>query len=250
MRICQLEKLPIRAKRLSLIAREMTSPISYLEIGVATGETMLRVPAGLVVGVDPAPEVDPSLLSERFLLFELESDVFFANYGGQFAFDLVFLDGLHEWRQTLRDLHNVLPLLKQGGLIVIDDSVPTDKYSANPDPSVIESAHKAGLENHRRWYGDVFKAIMALEKIRPDLEYVTVGGVNGVHGQTIVWKKGLREPIQRSDDAYLQSLDLFAFEELDFTTGLPDFYRKIRETRRLYSNLVKRSAREWISSEH
>ncbi len=40
-------------------------------------------------------------------------------------FDVIYLDGLHTFEQTLRDLLNALTLVADAGVIILDDVLPS-----------------------------------------------------------------------------------------------------------------------------
>ena len=50
------------------------------------------------------------------------SDEFFKN--NKEKFDLIFLDGLHTYHQTIKDINNSLRNLNSNGIIIIHDCLP------------------------------------------------------------------------------------------------------------------------------
>jgi hypothetical protein len=80
---------------------------SYLEIGCKDNSTFNRVNAIKKVGVDP----------NRGGTLRMTSDQYFKDHND--TFDLVFVDGLHEHEQAVRDVENSLLRLNPGGTIVI-----------------------------------------------------------------------------------------------------------------------------------
>ena len=75
-------------------------------------------------------------------------------------FDLIFIDGLHLFEQVLKDFINSVNHINTGGVIVIDDTVPIDEFSALPSQKdcyrlIIES----GRHNDGSWQGDVYELI-------------------------------------------------------------------------------------------
>ena len=48
-------------------------------------------------------------------------------------YDLVLIDGMHTFEQVVRDLSNVLLRTHQRSVIILDDTVPDDVYSAVKD---------------------------------------------------------------------------------------------------------------------
>lgn len=113
----------------------------YLEIGVQTpSNCFLKVNVAKRVGVDP--EVSHPMVHKK------TSDDFFKT--NKETFDLIFIDGLHEYTQVKRDLLNSLKYLSKGGFIVIHDTLPTEEKKATyPRES-------------KEWYGDVYKLVLEL----------------------------------------------------------------------------------------
>ncbi|KAG5187727.1 hypothetical protein JKP88DRAFT_267798 [Tribonema minus] len=126
---------------------------NYLEIGcdldINFGD-MASVPRLVSTCVDP----------NRGGTHRMTSDDFFAQYQGP-PFDLVFIDGLHEHNQVLRDVMNSLSVLKAGGTIVLHDCTPRSRAKA----ANIGAAFPGGYI----WNGDVYRAVMQLRS-RLDLE--------------------------------------------------------------------------------
>jgi SAM-dependent methyltransferase len=87
----------------------------YLEIGCAGNGLFDSVPARHKTGVDP----------ERGGTHRLTSDAFFAQ-AGDAKYDVIFIDGLHIYEQTRRDVTNALAHLAPGGWIAIHDMMPID----------------------------------------------------------------------------------------------------------------------------
>lgn len=119
---------------------------SYLEIGCKGNTTFDRVQAPTKVGVDP----------QRGGTLRMTSDQYFAAHDQKF--DLVFVDGLHEREQVLRDIDNALVRLNLGGTIVMHDCDP---------PS--EERQRVPQGNQRGWCGDVWRAYIEV-RTRPDLD--------------------------------------------------------------------------------
>lgn len=112
---------------------------SYLEIGCKGNSTFDRINAKLKVGVDP----------ERGGTLRMTSDKYFENNNQKF--DLVFVDGLHERAQVLRDVDNSLARLNNNGTIVLHDCDP---------PS--EERQRVPQGNQRGWVGDVWKSYIEI----------------------------------------------------------------------------------------
>ncbi len=120
--------------------------ISYLEIGCKGNTTFDRVNAQLKVGVDP----------NQGGTLRMTSDAYFAKNNQKF--DLIFVDGMHERSQVLRDVENSLERLNHNGTIVMHDCDP---------PS--EARQRVPQGNQRGWCGDVWKSYVHL-RTRHDID--------------------------------------------------------------------------------
>jgi len=119
---------------------------SYLEIGLSAGKNFRRVTFADKTSVDPAQtqyaHADPT--------FKMPSDVFFetiARPEGR-AYDLVFIDGLHESMQVDKDIAGALACLNPGGTVMLHDCNPIDE------------ARQRVPRTQRAWNGDVWKSVV------------------------------------------------------------------------------------------
>lgn len=158
----------------------------YLEIGVEQGINFFQAEATKKFAVDPAfkiPGGAKDFDGHRF--FEMTSDKFFESVPPDIAeqgIDIALIDGLHTYEQTLRDVERCLEYLSPGGVIVMHDCLPASDAEAAP---TMEAARKiAGFQG--QWTGDVYKTIIHLRALRPDL-FVAV--LDCDHGIGLV-KKG------------------------------------------------------------
>ena len=187
-------------RRLNRLAASLGAS-TYLEIGVARGDTFRAVKVADRTGVDPAFGFDTlELVDEATSLHEITSDQFFQSLPPAQTFDLVFLDGLHTFEQTYRDLCNVLIHSHPRTVVLIDDTKPSDVYSALRDfHKAIEYRSSAGSANSdTSWHGDTFKVVFALHDFHPGLDYRTIVGSG--NPQTLVWRstRGWRSPALES----------------------------------------------------
>lgn len=130
----------------------------YLEIGCETDIVFKSVACSHKVGVDP----------NRGGTVRATSDDFFA--GNDERFDVIFVDGLHEYAQVKRDIDNALSVLNEGGAILIHDCLPLS-YAAQAVPRI------AGRKE--AWTGDVWKAIAELKQ-RTDVDLRVIATDSGV----------------------------------------------------------------------
>lgn len=162
-------------------------PRRYLEIGVERGHTIEAVVAEQRVAVDPNPRFYLNELPPDMVVFRTTSDFWFdAYYGPQF--DVILVDGLHEAGQAYRDIVHSLGLLADGGRILVDDVWPSDEPSALPSQSDSAASKKRARINHRRWYGDVYKAVCAVNELHKEIG-VQIIGTDGEHAQAVLWPK-------------------------------------------------------------
>tara|TARA_B100001057_G_C22800816_1_gene931421 strand:- start:1046 stop:1777 length:732 start_codon:yes stop_codon:yes gene_type:complete len=109
---------------------------NYLEIGCDQDEVFSKVIVENKVGVDPVNGGNVRSTSDEF--FKKNSDFF----------DLIFIDGLHEYAQVKKDIINGLEALNPKGVILIHDCMPL---------SYLDQAVPRG---QRKWNGDVWKSIV------------------------------------------------------------------------------------------
>jgi hypothetical protein len=142
-------------------------PRTYLEIGVAAGDSLKLAKAPTTaIGVDPKPEIAFPLEPNQRVFAET-SDAFFAGrdvraeFGGQ-PVDLAFIDGMHHFEFALRDFANTERLCTPRSTILIHDCYPLDRATAERD------------RRRSFWTGDVWRLVVLLKKVRPELAIHTI----------------------------------------------------------------------------
>ena len=142
-------------------------PRTYLEIGVAAGDSLrlVRAPT-LAIGVDPAPLIAGPLEPNQRVFAET-SDAFFAGHDvraelGGLPLDLAFIDGMHHFEYALRDFANLERLCTPRSTILIHDTYPLDRVTAERD------------RRRKFWSGDIWRLVVLLKKYRPELAIHTV----------------------------------------------------------------------------
>lgn len=142
---------------------------SYLEIGMGDGKNFKDIKSLYKIGVDP----DENAIGATH---KMTSDDFFAN--NDLLYDLIFIDGLHEHEQVIRDINNSLKFLSEDGLIVVHDCLPSREVE-----QIVPRKSKV-------WTGDVWKAWMHFRSN----EYLTMYVFDIDHGIGII-KRGKQIPL-------------------------------------------------------
>lgn len=128
---------------------------SYLEIGCQNDLLFSKIKIQTKIGVDP---ISGGTIRKT-------SDDFFKN--NNIKFDIIFIDGLHEYSQVKKDIHNSLSFLNDNGVIFLHDCMPERFiYQATP-------------QAHFRWNGDVWKNIVEC-RTRNDIDTYVVHADHGV----------------------------------------------------------------------
>lgn len=140
----------------------------YLEIGCFRNVCFDLIRAPHKVGVDPV----------KGGTHRMTSDAFFAQ--NHETFDCIFIDGLHEYSQVVRDVDNALKVLADGGVILMHDCLPTS-YLAQIDG--------ASLADY--WNGDTWKAAVEL-RTRPQIDMAVV---QIDHGVGVIRKRANAKPL-------------------------------------------------------
>lgn len=122
---------------------------SYLEIGIFDGYTFNQVNCGLKHGVDPGvegiviPQVTHCMTSDDF--FEICDT----------TYDIILIDGLHEYKQVIKDFNNSIKVINNNGYILLHDCNPPDEISQTVPRQSIS------------WNGDVWKAFVLIKACNP-----------------------------------------------------------------------------------
>ncbi len=177
----------------------------YLEIGVEFGRTLAAVKAEKIWGVDPAPLFSAKSSSGRLCLMKTTSDSFFEKLEPGQRFDFIFLDGLHQALQTYRDLVNSMSHIKADGIIVIDDVLPVDDLSA--DPNMWRSIRKRRMlgKTDMAWHGDVYRVVLEVVKKHPNLNIFVVNDEKYRNGRAVIWNFS-ETPLEKNTDLSSASL--------------------------------------------
>ena len=120
----------------------------YLEIGCDQNQLFSKIKIKNKVGVAPFSGGNIRKTCDQFFL-EINK-----------KFDIVFIDGLHEYKQVKKDILNSTDCLNKDGIILVHDCMP-------------DSLGKQAVPRYKmQWNGDVWKAIVDLRQ-NNDLEIYT-----------------------------------------------------------------------------
>ncbi len=157
----------------------------YLEIGVFKGFSFLKIKCQNKIGVDPKIMISKKQYIKSYLtnlsnlnnkFYEMKSDDFFdenRKSSDPFYPEVVFIDGLHTFQQSLKDVVNTLNIIDRDGYIIVHDCNPPSEASSVKALSVDEA--KIICENKNisgwndEWCGDVWKTILYLKDNFDDL---------------------------------------------------------------------------------
>ena len=160
-------KLPSRTSLIQQIIDKQNYK-NYLEIGCDNDENFSKISIENKIGVDPLKGGTLRITSDEF--FKRNKD----------NFDIIFLDGLHTYQQTIKDIDNSLKFLKEEGVIFVHDCLPKKIWN-----QVVPR-----LYGH--WNGDVWKAIVHSRTY----ENVDTYTLEADHGLGIIFKRKNRNPLK------------------------------------------------------
>ena len=173
---------------------------SYLEIGCDQDENFSQISIKNKIGVDPKSGGTHRMTSDTFFLNNTQT------------YDLIYIDGLHTYEQTIKDIKNSLKYLNQNGTIVLHDCLPKKIWN------------QIVPRMYGHWNGDVLKAIV---------EARTWKNINTF---TIIADHGLGV-IQKKDNSNILLEEIDNYKKLKFK----DYYIKHKEFMNPieYTNYIK-----------
>lgn len=201
---------------------------TYLELGVDTGDVFLNVSVPIKYGVDPLFKFGLNFKSnsknEIFdsTLYQMKSDLFFDEHADLdliHGIDIAFVDGLHTYEQSLKDIHNCLKFLNSNGFIVVHDCSPLSSATGYPVVNsideVIESAKLGNVPGWNGcWNGDVWKSIVHLRSEWDDLNIFTLD---------LDWGLGIISRGKRDQVLQISTSDIKAMSYSDLDANRVEF---------------------------
>lgn len=171
---------------------------TYLEIGLDNAENFKKVQCESKESCDPYIENKETGLEQKgvvdnygnlradifpLLTYRMTSDAMFKQ--NKKKYDLIFIDGLHERHQVLRDIKNALEHLNENGFIVMHDCLPK-REECQLVPRVCGE-----------WNGDVWKVLPYLKKCGIDFQVIDTD-----YGCGIIKYQNIEIPIREFDFEY------------------------------------------------
>jgi hypothetical protein len=194
---------------------------NYLEIGVKKGKLFLKVKARKKIAVDPIFKIRPKQKLKACLtdtknifneFYEMTSDNFFEKHHGRLlqlnGLDVAFIDGLHTYDQTLKDVINCLKYLNPDGVIAMHDCNPATAAQAVPADSREGAANMNVPDQTEDWSGDVWKTIAHLRSTRKDLRICVLDCDHGIG----IITRGRPETML---DYSMETIDHLGFDDLE-----------------------------------
>ena len=166
---------------------------NYLEIGCYKNDLFDKVSCDIKIGVDPISGGN----------VRKTSDDFFNN--NEQKFDLIFIDGLHQYHQVKKDINNSIKILNNEGIILLHDCLPNNLYQ-----QIVPRCDYI-------WNGDVWKAIVEC-RTQKNLDTYTC---YTDHGIGVIFKR---------DNKNILNLEIDNFKKLKFE----DYFYNYKE----YMNLI------------
>ena len=145
---------------------------NYLEVGCDKDENFSKINVEKKIGVDPL----------KGGTLRMTSDDFFKKNNEKF--DLIFLDGLHTYEQTIKDIDNSLKFLNNHGVVIIHDCLPKKIWN-----QIVPRVYG-------HWNGDVWKAIVHSRTYSNADTYTCIAD----HGLGIIFKRKNRDLLELKKD--------------------------------------------------
>jgi|TARA_Y100000389_G_scaffold193364_1_gene222055 hypothetical protein len=173
----------------------------YLEIGCDNDQNFSQINIEKKIGVDPNKGGTLRMTSDEFFLNNKEN------------FDIIFLDGLHTYEQTIKDINNSLKFINDRGVILIHDCLPKKIWN-----QIVPRVYG-------HWNGDVWKAIVHSRTYMHADTYTCKAD----HGLGIIFKRKNKYPLDLKEKNFkkLKFADYYNNHEKYMNLVSPEDLEKI-----------------------
>ncbi len=148
-----------RHEIINFLLKKRQNPL-YLEIGVRNpNDNFNLIRCDQKYGVDPGLEFGSNPVE-----FRITSDMFFEKLSNgdllntSIKFDIIFIDGLHQADQVMRDIKNSLNYLTDDGFVILHDCNPPTEFHASENYGFVLSPSMGA------WNGTTWKAFVEIRK--------------------------------------------------------------------------------------
>jgi len=176
--------------------------LNYLEIGTQFGWTLEAVDMPYKIGIDPNPKHSLKFMPPGVKSLVMTSDEYFAAKNDLILFDFIYIDGLHVFQTVYRDFVNSVNCLSEGGIILIDDVIPVDVYSADINQTRAVTERKIQGNISKAWQGDVYKLLKLIATEIPFLELKTI--IYPSNAQALIKFKGPKQNLEFDRELFIK----------------------------------------------
>jgi hypothetical protein len=206
-------------------------PQWYLEIGSRSGTSIAHRRCNFVA-VDPVFAIKSDVFhnAQQMHFMQMTSDDFFASgFLGKLRItpDWAFIDGMHLFEFALRDFMNAEKAMAPDGLIALHDVCP---YS-----HAMEVRQPAPDNTLKGWTGDVWKTMVVLKELRPDLQIdlltahsTGLGVVRGLDPNDQILTQNYEAAVAKYKDMRLSDFGVEQFFDTFGLTEPEDFLADLR----------------------
>ena len=166
------EQLP--AEELINAVAPLVGAKSCLVLGLETNEVFSSIAVDRKTACAPKFTPDPAIGAD---IRQMTCDEFFdlaARSAQPDVFDLVFIDGVHTFQQSLRDVLRSMEHVSEKGLIILDDAVPSDYFASLERADDCHALKEILNFADRDWMGDVYKTLCFIHDFIEGWNYATI----------------------------------------------------------------------------
>ena len=175
-------------RRLNRLAG-ITGAQTYLQLGWLEHAAFTQIEVASRDIVDNEFRFDVrSYRNQGAQFYEVSLDQFFTWFAKGRTYDLVMLDNQHDWRDALDKVRTVFTFAAHDRTVVVLNNVfPADEPAAPLDRETARSLGPGAIGHVEPWPADVYKAVLAIHDLHPELDFRTIG--SNVTQQTVIWQR-------------------------------------------------------------